>query len=226
MEKQKEVGPPRKELRQGTVHSVAFSPDGKRLAAAGDNQHALTWDLGKWNLAEEKPSKQLEEHNGTVRVAAFSPDGTILATGSIDNTVLLSDARTGRPLGPLLTGHRGPVVALAFRADGTMLASGSEDRSIVLWDVKTRQQFGPRLTKHVDAVRALEFSADGKQLISVSSPEDVIVWDLDSANLAGRSRDRANRNLTEAEWQAYMEGKRYRKTWPELPKEYLVPPEN
>jgi len=226
LQSREEVGPPRKDLRQGTVYSVAFSPDGKRLAAAGDNQYALTWDLDKWKLAEEKPNKQVEEHNGTVRVAEFSPDGTILATGSIDNTVLLSDALTGRPLGPLLTGHRGPVVALAFRADGKMLASGGEDKAIVLWDVETRKQFGPRLTKHGDAVRAIKFSADGKKLISVSSPEDVITWDLDLATLSERSRDRANRNLTEAEWQAYMGGKQYRKTWQKLPTDYLVPPEN
>jgi WD40 repeat protein len=225
-----QVGPPLKGLdKVGSgdviVYAVAFSPDAhaKRVAAGGTNQFAVIWDL---NGRERR--EQLEEHNGSIRAVEFSPNGAILATASGDNTILLSNPATGQPLGPLLIGHRGPVVALAFSPDGKMLASGSEDKGVVLWDVETKQQIGPRLMKHVDAVRALDFSSDGKKLLSVSSSKDAIVWDLDVSSLATPSRARANRNLTEHEWHAYMEGESYRKTWPDLPEEQesIASPEN
>jgi WD40 repeat protein len=195
-----------------TVYTVTFSKDGTRVAAGGLEQTAYIWDLA----APGKRSNKVQ-HNGTIRVAKFSPDGSILATGSRDNTILLSDGITGAQLGPHLTGHRSQVLSLAFRPDSKMLASGSEDRGIVLWDVDKRQPIGPRLIKHVDYVRQLHFIDGGKQLVSASSLNDVISWDLDVSKLEDRSRDRVNRNLTQPEWNAYMEGQPYRRTWKKLP---------
>ena len=194
------------------IYAVTFSPDGKRIAAGGLEQTAYIWDLA----TPEKRSKKVH-HNGTIRVAKFSPDGKTLATGSRDNTVLLSDGITGAQRGPHLTGHRAQVLSLAFRPDSKMLASGSEDRGIVLWDIGKRQPIGPRLVKHVDYVRQLQFTHEGKQLLSASSLHDVISWDLDVSKLETRSRERVNRNLTRPEWNAYMEGQPYRRTWDELP---------
>jgi WD40 repeat protein len=212
VQKREQVGPPLTGLDDVITFAVAFSPDGKRITAGGNNQFAITWHL---ESGLRRP--QVEQHNGSVRAAAFSPDGKILATASGDNTVLLSDPTTGRSLGPPLTAHRAPVVALAFNPDGSMLASGSEDRSVVLWDVQTRQQVGPRLVKHVNPVRGLGFSEDGDHLFSISSAFDTAHWDLDPATFAARCRARANRNMTAPEWQAHMGGEPYRKTWEDLP---------
>jgi WD40 repeat protein len=200
-------------------YAVAFSSDGKKLAAGGDNQSGKIWELG----SKSEPIK-LGEHNGSVRAIAFSPDGKIVVTGSGDHTILFWDSATGRQLGPPLTAHRGPVRTLAFSLDGTMLASGSDDQSIVLWDVGTQQQYGPRLVRHAAAVRALSFGKDrnkvgkdGNKLFSTSTPNDTVEWDLDPKTLPDRCRARANRNLTEQEWKVFMGKERYRKTWPELP---------
>lgn len=197
-----------------TVYTVTFSRDGQRVAAGGLDQTAYIWDLTEPGKRSNKV-----EHNASIRVAKFSPDGKILATGSRDNTVLLSDGFSGAQRGPHLTGHRYPVLSLAFRPDSKMLASGSEDRGVVLWDVDQRQPIGPRFIKHVDFVRQLQFTDDGKQLLSASSLNDVISWDLDLSKLEDRSRERVNRNLTQPEWTAYMEGQRqpYRRTWEKLP---------
>jgi WD40 repeat protein len=227
VEKREQIGPPLLGLEDNNnVYAVAFSRDGKRLAAGGTNQCAIIW-----NIETRTHIKQFFEHNGSVRAIAFSPDGATIATASGDNTVILSDPESGKAKGPPLVGHRGPVVALAFHKDGKILASGGEDKGVVLWNVETRQQVSPRMVKHSDAVRALEFTANVDQLFSVSSLEDPFEWDLRISSLAAQSRARANRNMTESEWQAYMDvdpyREPYRKTWPELPHahENVAPPE-
>jgi WD40 repeat protein len=65
---------------------------------------------------------------------AFSPDGRSLASGSLDTTVRLWDAVTGKVV-RALSGHAKGVLSVAFNPDGRSLASASEDGTVRLWDV-------------------------------------------------------------------------------------------
>ena len=75
------------------VHSVAFTPDGLKLASGGsDNKVRL------WNVETGQPLAELPGHQEWVWSVAFSPDGKILASGSSDLTVKLWDVeRAGMP---------------------------------------------------------------------------------------------------------------------------------
>jgi hypothetical protein len=80
---------------QGVVFwSVAFSPDGRRVAAASD-------DLGihLWDVASGKEIARLQGHRDRIRSVAFSPDGTRLASGSDDKSVRLWDVGPGEENG-------------------------------------------------------------------------------------------------------------------------------
>jgi eukaryotic-like serine/threonine-protein kinase len=108
------------------IDVVAFSPDGKRLAAAGRNGKVRAWEVrtGKEVLTFSVPTR--------VRSLAFSRDGMRLLLGGFDRTILVCDLADGREV-LSLRGHGDTVNCLAFSRDG-LLASASDDQTVRVWD--------------------------------------------------------------------------------------------
>lgn len=116
--------------RGKVVTSIAFSPDGKTLAAGTSPKTAELWDAG---MGTQK--RILTARKGKFSSLAFSPDGKTLASGGDDGTLNLWDPQAGSLRGTM-AGHSTKVLFIAFSPDGKTLASGSEDNTIKLWDTQ------------------------------------------------------------------------------------------
>src|SRR5262249_13379480 len=120
-----------------TVFSVAFSPDGHRLAAAGRDD-VSPGILKVWDVQTGQPVLEHRESH-EVFPLAFSPDGQWLGLGLRDGAGELCNARSGDGIG-VVGRHDGEVRGLAIRPDGRRLATAGTDRAVKVWDV-TRAWF-------------------------------------------------------------------------------------
>ncbi|MDP6546404.1 MAG: WD40 repeat domain-containing protein [Phycisphaerae bacterium] len=158
------------------VHTLAISPDGKRLASGSEKIIKI------WDIAARKELLKIWAHTSTVLSLAFSPDGKTLASGSFDHSVKLWDVATGKNL-HVCKGHSWIVCCVAFSPDGKTLASASSDKSLKLWDTAGGKET-LTLEKYSSKVHAVAFSPDGKllalvdgcdiRLLDASSRRDVI----------------------------------------------------
>ncbi len=160
----------------GSILSVAYSPDGKRLAIAGE-----CGEIRIWQVADMKPLITCQGHMRWVLSVHWSPDGQILASSSDDRTVKLWDAQTGQCL-KTLQGHTSWVWSVHWSPDGQTLASSSDDRTVKLWNVQTGQCL-KTLQGHTSLVRSVSFSPDGQILASGSNDGTVRLWDVSTGQL-------------------------------------------
>src|SRR5262249_46342831 len=153
------------------VWSVAFSPDGRHLAAQSRGGIVHVWEaataraVGRWNVDWYTAGSAL----------AFSPDGQRLALGT-GCTVGFWEVPTGKPRLPP-GGHSYPSSALALAPDGKTLASASPDQTVLLWNPATGEQVR-RLAGRTGPLRAVSFSPGGRRLASASSDKAVCLWEL------------------------------------------------
>jgi hypothetical protein len=118
--------------------TLAFSPDGKTIAAGGRNGPVRLWEVA---TGEER----LAIDGAGDGALAFAPDGRTLAGVSpryADHAVRVWDAFTGAQL-RLIPGHEGEVYAAAFSPDGRTLASAGQDTTVLVWDVAGLAGGGP-----------------------------------------------------------------------------------
>ena len=151
----------------GRALTVAYSLDGKWLAAGGANE-ILIWEIGV-----SEPMYVLAGHTGKVEDLAFRPNGN-LVSASLDGTVRLWDIQTQQEI-RAFEGHVGQVTSVDFNSDGNRIVSGSRDRTLKLWEANTGALIAT-LEGHTDVVWSVAFSPDGSIIASGSEDGTVRLW--------------------------------------------------
>jgi WD40 repeat protein/tRNA A-37 threonylcarbamoyl transferase component Bud32 len=160
------------------LSSVAFSPDGRRLAVSGVIHKRFKEPIvfiRIWSLPGGDNETVLEGHRDIIRHVAFSPDGKQLVSSSIDQTVKLWDAATAKEF---FTFHEEAAAhSAAFSPDGLRIASGSADYTVKTWAPPGN---GLR-TLSPGGRYNVAFSPDGRHVASSGGGGggggDTVIWD-------------------------------------------------
>jgi WD40 repeat protein len=150
------------------VDDLAFSPDGKTLAASSYDKTVKIW-----NVKTGQELQTLSFPDAAFGIA-FSPDGKLLAVGIRNGTIQVLDTDSGQVF-RTFSGHTGLVNSVVFFPDGKKIASGSFDGIIILWDVASGKEI-QRFQGHSSSVWKVSNTPDGKALASASTDGTVRVW--------------------------------------------------
>jgi WD40 repeat protein len=173
----------------GKVEDLAFSSDGKLLAAAGftyvldeNKQPSPRREFKIWDTASRKETSALPRTIGPVEGMAFSPGGDTLAVAG-GKAVHLWDLATGKERRTLP--RPAELMAVQFSADGTRLAAASLDGTVRVWDPASGQEVGT-FAGHRAEVFAVAFAppagGTAQRLASAGKDGQVKIWDLFASN--------------------------------------------
>lgn len=183
----------RSEHDLGWLRSVAFSPDGQRLAVGSQQGAIQTWI---WRDGAWKPEQQWKAHADEIGALAFvSADGRLLVSGSLDKTVGISKL-----------GHHPTVQHLPAQAQGiTTLSVGKDGKRLYvtsgthvsLWDLELQKSLGKLELKQ--PVAAAQMSPDATQVATLSRDGLLQVWNWAEQRLI-RSIDAREQGDETGEW--------------------------
>ncbi|MFI3221251.1 MAG: WD40 repeat domain-containing protein [Methylococcales bacterium] len=178
---------------RSNVNSVAFSPDGNQVVSGGgsymgvDKKFAAEYRIILWNI-DNRMVIEIPWKNDGISVA-FSPDGkqAVSVVDNINNTLMLWNVASGKPIGSSWQGHQGQVISIAFSPDGKRVISGSVDGTLILWDVENSKAIGKFWNdSNKLSIRSVAFSPNGEFVICGNSDGTLVLWNAKTGRIIGQ----------------------------------------
>ena len=158
----------------GDVNYARFSPDGKRIVTASNDQTVKIWDAATGSLLVDLKLRSLN-------FAKLSPDGKKIVTVPFDDTAKIWDAETGKLLTNLIMGHGIGIEDAAFSPDGKKVVISTQKGNIKIWDSQEGQLLIDFKGHPGDVIFPYaEFSPDGKKILAAANGEKIKIWDAES----------------------------------------------
>ena len=206
----------------GSPVALAWSPDGRTLAVANDNNVLRLYRAG----SKYTPvGGNLSPEDDSVTALDIAPDGRTIAVGTPSGTVRQFDIATHRPFGPALKGLGFEVDGVAYSRDGSTLAATTGGLGTTrVWDAATGTPIGDELTPgrtpYTERTFGIDhpypsrpaFSPDGQTLFTPVVDGSVVTWDLRPSSWVDAACKLVGRDLTKAEWRQHVGARQYRKT--------------
>ena len=160
------------------VSSLAFSPDGERLAAICGWADEAT-QVGVWDVKSLKRVGRLSDHAEWIEFEKFSADSKTIV--SVGDAIRLWDIERREVISSLQVGYTHPI---ALSPNGKLIAYEKSKGNIHLWDIPHQKRIDV-WEAHPRWLRELAFRPDGKLLASGDSKGLIRLWDLDTRQLIG-----------------------------------------
>ncbi|PCC75646.1 WD40 repeat [Nannocystis exedens] len=152
--------------RGAALLAAAFSPDGARIAAAGEDRRVTLWSWPDDHVLK------IHEHQGPVRAVAFAPGGE-LVSGAESGAAVWRDPPVRLP-----SGAGDDLRAFALAPDGRALVTGGGDGRVRAWDLDAAPPRPRELARHEGPVHAVLFDRAGRLVASAGADGAARIVDL------------------------------------------------